>query len=327
MIWQCFVSCDKMIGMDEAVDRSSDNDEMLELLQRARHAVYAGLSTDAEEAIEEILSRAQQWAEQHPSPDWPYVVEAAECESRGDWNGTEAAYRQILEMNKEGSHSSVFKANHDLAGVYFLLERESKALEHARSATNAARHDSSPMLLLMALRSETAMLLALNRIEEARRVVAEQCRVLDDDREDKYRQQRASFLVQRARCLRACDQLDDAKSDLDKAYEILGPMASLEFAAGIQADLARWWATTGELCSARNDHESAVNAWREAVTICKLIHTLPHCSDAYTAIGIARMLKGYAEALTHSKRYVDAREAVAERAGILATLKLSEVRK
>ncbi len=71
MIWQRFVSCDKMIGMDEAIDRSSDNDEMLELLQCARRAVDAGLSTVAEEAIEEILSRVQQWAEQHPSPDWP----------------------------------------------------------------------------------------------------------------------------------------------------------------------------------------------------------------------------------------------------------------
>jgi tetratricopeptide (TPR) repeat protein len=325
MIWQRLVSRDKMIGMDETVDRSSDDDEMLELCQRARRAVDAGLSTDAQEAIEEILSRAQQSAEEHPSPEWPYIVEAAECESRGDWSGAEAAYQQILTMAEKASQSTVFKANHDLAGLYFLLGRESKSLEHARCATNAARQDGLPILLLMALRSEAAMLLALNQIEEARRVVAQQGRVLNDDREDKYRQQRASFLVQRARCLRASGQFDDAKSDLDEAYAILKPMSSLDFAAGIQADFARWWATTGELCSSRNDHEAAVNAWRESVSISKLIHTLPHCSDAYTAVGIARMLNGYSEALKRTKRFADAREAEAERAGILATLKLSEV--
>jgi tetratricopeptide (TPR) repeat protein len=155
-----------MTGMDHDADQSLDQDAMLELLQRARRAIDAGLTSDAEEATGELFSKVEQWAAENPSADWADRTEAAQCEMLGDWNGAEAAYQRILELAiRETSACSLFKAHQDLAGVYFVVGRLSQALEHSRLATSAARKSDLPILLLMALRSEAAHLMHFNRFE------------------------------------------------------------------------------------------------------------------------------------------------------------------
>src|SRR5690348_12674027 len=88
----------RIIGMNDDFDHRSTDGCSIELFQRCRTAIEAGLSIDAEEAIQEIFAKVHEWAESNPPPDWEFIVKAKECESIGNWHGAENAYKEILDL-------------------------------------------------------------------------------------------------------------------------------------------------------------------------------------------------------------------------------------
>ena len=105
------------------------NDDALELFKRCRTAVEAGLSIDAEEATSEVFRIVSEWVESNPSADWELTVEAAECESRGDWDGAEAAYKKVLVL-----------AGSDSTGLFMWSSGGHRP--HARETRNSSQAHS-----------------------------------------------------------------------------------------------------------------------------------------------------------------------------------------
>ncbi len=298
-----------------------DDEGFMELLRRYQDAVDAGDAADAEAALGEIFDFAEQWCEDDPSPDLALTTAALECEEEGDWAGAEATYRQILSLPGLEPHKEC-RAHASLAGLCLLLHRELDALSHARRATAAARREDTPLLLPMVLQREARCLIRCGHLEEAQAVVAE---ALSEIGEDKACSQlRASILIMRAECAVRSDQLSDADRDLDQAFGLLRPMSGMDFAAGIQSDLARWWSVTARLRAAREDHEGAAKAWDEALSASRHVASLPHAESVYTKVAVADVLKGLAGALSACGRADHASAAIAERKAILTAVGVPE---
>lgn len=308
--------------MDHDDNNPHSNPHLLELLQRGRIAIEAGLSIDAEETAEEIFDIIGERGQRNPPPDWELTVLASECESRGDWQGAERAYQKILELAQEDH--ALYKAHQNLAALYLLVKRDAMAIDHRRLATAAARRSELSILLLMALREESWSRLHCGQVEEAKILVSEAFAVLDQNPDKNYGRSLISSLILRAACEVADHQFSDAQADLDSAQELLQPMAQVKIAAGIQAESSRWWATLGRLRIARHEFAEAVQAWQEAVALSKHVHSLPQCSDVYTASGVAHMLNGLAEAFAMAGRIQEAQDTAAERTSLLQLLGLSD---
>ena len=308
-----------MSGMDHDPHNLPSDAHLLELLQRSRDAVEAGLSIDVEETIGEIFAMVHDKMALDASPDWQLAVEANECELCGNWTGAEIAYQRILDLAGSQPHSQ-YSAHRSLAKLNMLLNREAIAVDHCQMATAAARREDLTILLLMALRQEAGCLIHCDRLDEAKKVVAEAFAILKQDEDQKYTQLRGSNLVLRAVCSTSDGKYSDAQADLDSAYDLFEPMARVKIAAGIQEDLARWWVATGRLRTARRDFVGAVQAWQEAVALSKHVNSLPQCADVYTASGVAHMLQGLADALTKAGNLQGAQNAAAERSELLELL-------
>ena len=265
-----------------------------QLFDRYQRAVEEGNTEDATEALGEILALAQQWCEEHPSPDMILNVAAGESEERADWAAAESAYQQILSL-PDLEPAIEYRAHGNLASLYRLLGRESDALDHARRATVATRRSELEMLLCMALQGEAGCLIESGQVAEACEVIQEATSWLEDD--STYDQIRANTLTLRAKCAIHTNSLDEAKRDLQQAYRLLEPLAEFEFAAGARADLAHWWSVTARLRTATNDLEEAVDAWQKAVTLSRNVAAQPHADSVHSEAAVARMLKGLADAL------------------------------
>jgi len=293
---------------DNSSDLPSGKDLFEKAVFRAQELIESGRCADAEEAMEEVLALVMKLAEQDESPDWQLVIEASDRETAFDYDGVEAVHLKRLALPDGDSH--VLGAHCDLASLYVVLNRHDEAIRHAQQATYAARKFDSPISRAMALRSEGATHLRVGRVLEAEKCFAEATEALDAD-DPAYRQMRASLLTLMASCALHRGQCDLATDYLETADVLLRPLQPMLSAAGVQSDLANWWATTARLRLLLGENDDAVAAWQEAVSLARHVAELPQCEGLYARLKIATMLHHYGQSMKKIGMDNAAQEALA----------------
>jgi len=276
---------------------------------------------DADKAAAEVFAIVAQQFEEEPTPDLLLSTQAVECEEAADWDGAEAAYHEILALSSDDA-AAEYKAHSDLCGLCLLLNRIADALAHARRATNAARRTELSVLFAMAARTEASLSVHFGEWTDARGIIEEALQILGDD--PTCAQQRASMFVLRARCALGERDVRAAENDLAAAKGAIGPLANLECAGGIQADLARWWNTMAQLRSETGDNQGAIAARNEAVTRSRQLVSLPYTQNVHSKWFLARTLESLANALLQCDRNSEACDARAESKVILEEIGLAD---
>lgn len=304
---------------DTSGDLRSDKDLLVRAVERSQELIESGRCADAEEAMEEVFALVMKNAEQDESPDWQLVVEASDHEAALNYDGVEAAHLKRLAL-PEGDQDAR-GAHRDLASIYIVLIRHDEAIRHAQQATSAARKFDSPIATAMALRSEGATYLRVGRVSDAERCFVEAIGVLDAD-DPAYRQMRASLLTLMANCAVHSGQCDSASEYLETADVLLRPLQPMLSAAGVQSDLANWWATTARLQLLFGEVDDAVAAWQEAILLARHVAELPQCEGLYTRLNVATMLHHYGQSMKKTGKDNAAQEALAESRQIVSDLGL-----
>jgi tetratricopeptide (TPR) repeat protein len=306
---------------DTSGDSPSDMDLFVRAVERSQDLIESGRCADAEEAIEEVFGLVMKLAERDESPDWQLVVEASDREAVLDYSGVEAANLKRLALPDCDEHA--WGAHRDLASLYVVLNRHDEAIHHAQQATSAARKLNVPIATAMALRSEGVTYLRVDRVSAAERCFAEAIGVLDAY-DPAYRQMRASLLTQLANCAVHGEKCDSATEYLETADVLLRPLQPMLSAAGIQSDLANWWATTARLRLLLRENDDAVAAWQEAISRARHVAELPQCEGLYTRLNVATMLHHFGQSLTKIGQDNAAQQALAESRQIVGDLALPQ---
>jgi tetratricopeptide (TPR) repeat protein len=304
---------------DSSGDLPSDKDLFVRAVERFQELIESGRGSDAEETVEEVFALAMRVVEQDESPDWQLVVEASDHEAALNYDGVEAAHLKRLAL-PEGDQDA-WGAHHDLASIYIVLNRHDEAIRHAQQATSAARKFDSPIATAMALSSEGATYLRVGRVSDAERCFVEAIGVLDSN-DPAYRQMRAALLTLMANCAVHSGQCDSASEYLETADVLLRPLQPMLFAAGVQSDLANWWATTARLRLLFGEVDDAVAAWQEAILLARHVAELPQCEGLYTRLNVATMLHHYGQSMKKTGKDNAAQEALAESRQIVSDLGL-----
>jgi tetratricopeptide (TPR) repeat protein len=304
---------------DSSGDLPSEQDLFVRAVERSQELIESGRCSDAEETIEEVLALAMNVAEQDESPDWQLVVEASDHEAALNYDGMVAAHLKRLALPEGNEHA--WGAHRDLASIYVFLNRHDEAIRHAQQATSAARKFDSPIATAMALRSEGATYLRVGRVGDAERRFVEAIGVLDAD-DPAYRQMRAALLTLMANCAVHSGQCDSATDYLERANVLLRPLQPMHFAAGVQSDLANWWAATARLRLLLGQDDDAVVAWQEAISLARHVAELPQCKGLYTQLNVATMLYHFGQSMKKTGKDNAAQEALAESLQIVRDLGL-----
>lgn len=294
--------------------RKTPGDEFMRVNDRFVRGIAERNYEMAMEATKQIFALAEKSCRENPSRSLELTYAAAECESRADWEGAELAYQNILAL-PDVTPAEEFRAHTDLVGLCRILNRDSDALSHARSATWAARRADSTVLLLMALQAETRCLIRRQEFREAQQVIAEAQSVIEDDQ--MYNQLRASFLIFQAECAIHRQTISEAEQCLEAACSLLEPLASFALAAGAKSSLCHWWSVSAQLRAKKHDTHGAINAWREAVQLARHVDSLPHTANVYTKVVVAGLLEELSKSLLTGGRNEDAASARDERKDIL----------
>ncbi len=307
---------------DSSGDLPSDEDLFLRAVERSQELIESGRCSDAEEALEEVLAFAMNLAEQDESPDWQLVVEASDHEAALNYVGVEAAHlkRLSLPMGDEDPMRAA-RAHRDLASLYVVLNRHDEAIRHAQQVTSAARKFDFPLVTATALRFEGDKYLLAGRVSDAERCFGEALGVLDAD-DPAYRQVRAALLTLLANCAVHSGQCDSATEYLETADVLLRPLQPMLSAAGVQSDLANWWATTARLRLLLGQNDEAVVAWQEAILLARHVAELPQCKGLDTQLNVATMLHHYGQSMKKTGQDNAAQEALAESRQIVGDLGL-----
>ncbi len=269
--------------------------------------------------MEEVFESVAKLAEQDESPDWQLIVEAGEHEEALNYDGMEAAHLKRLALPK--GDESTWRAHHQLASLYVILNRHDEAIRHAQQATSAARTYDCPFVTAAALRSEGATSLRVGRVSDAERCFVEAIGVLDVD-DPAYRQLRAALSTLLANCAVHRGELDSATAYLEAADALLRPLQPMLSAAGVQSDLADWWATTARLRLLLGKKDDAVVAWQKAILLARHVAELPQCQGLYTQLNVAAMLHHYGQCLLKIGNGNAAQKALAESRQIVGDLGL-----
>ncbi len=304
---------------DTSGELTSDKDLFVRAVESAQKLIESGRCADAEEAMEEVFALVMKIAEQDESPDWQLVVEASEHEAALNYAGVEAAHLKRLALAE--SDQDARSAHVDLASLYVALNRHDEAIRHAQQATSAARKFDFPLVTSMALRFEGATYLRVSRVSDAERCFVEAIGVLDAD-DPAYGQVRAALLTQMADCAVHSGQCDSAMEYLETADVLLRPLQPMLSAAGVQSDLANWWATTARLRLLLGQNDEAVVAWQEAILLARHVAELPQCQGLDTRLNVATMLHHYGQSMKKIGKDNAAQEALAESLQIVGDLGL-----
>jgi tetratricopeptide (TPR) repeat protein len=305
---------------DQEGDQLPD-DEFVQLVQRFQDAVQAGRVDEADALSLNLMGLAAQHAMAHPTPEMEIQAEAQRCEAAADWQGAENAYRKLLDRaDSSGEAMQRYNGLSALCGLNQLLGRSAVALEKAETATAAARATELTTLLAMALEQQARCALRLGRVSEAAAALDEALRSMGQEK--MYDVQRGRCLVHRAECALGSDDLGGADASLEAAHRCLEPQSRMEWAAGVHAGVARWWAVKARLLSAQGDVSGAANAWAKAVAGRRHVAELPHAGGVYTQNALAEALAEQGRFLLTTGRAPEAEEALAETRSIRERLGL-----
>jgi tetratricopeptide (TPR) repeat protein len=300
--------------MSMSADNSPPDEIVVKLWNRYQEAVAKESFNEADDTIQAILDQAVEWCEDDDSADWALSLTACNCEENGDWLGAERAYREMLLLPDRDAMIE-HTAHEKLAALYGNLNREAESLIESELQVAAARDTDSPVLLATSLLRHARKLLQAGRIADAETPVTESLEIVGGDA--MCGQIRASALTTRAACAIERGVLESAVTDLADAYRLLEPQSSMVFAAGVQADLVRWWLATAKLRSAQGQQEQSLASWDEALSLAQQTAALPHVDSVYGAKSVASVLGGYSEALAEAGRAEEARSKLAEAKEIL----------
>jgi tetratricopeptide (TPR) repeat protein len=276
-----------------------------------------------EAAAISALTAATELAEKNPTPDLELKQRADDCESRGDWAGAEARYRQALEyVQSQANPGMVSKAHHDLGRLYQLIGELDKAEESARAAIAAARQARLFPLLVMGLELQASCALKRSDGAGALKAISEALSVIEPG--PIYEGMRAGALVARARCRMASGDWAGAERDLIASKLLLLNSTVSPLFAGAHGRVAQWWEATAENRAHKGDLEGALEAWEEAVKSRRHVASLAHVSGPYTQASLADVLKKFGQACEAAGRTEDASRAMTESDSIRSELRLPE---
>ena len=279
----------------------------LQGLQAYQHAANTDKNVEQLEAAAlQMLNAAAAQAQRNPTPEQAIYLAVRECEARGDWPGAEAGYRAILTHREAaGLPLLVYKAQLDLANLYFLLEAWPRAQAAARLATAAARQADMSPALVVAL--ETEALCSLRMGDPAGALASATAAVTAVEPGAEFGPLRAGALVMVARCHVAAGNWSAAAAVLDAARPEVVDQETSPFFAGQRSRTAAWWEATAALLGQQADWPGALAAWEKAVDLRRGVATLPHVAGPYTQGSLARTLRQQAAALADAGQQAESR--------------------
>lgn len=282
-------------------------------------SVEAGCLGEAEKVLEDLFVHVAQDCDGEFSRSDKLNEVAGDCEESGDWAGAESAYKQILGQPNEGFGVD-FLALCSLSALCCQLDRRAEAMSFAAAAVVTAAKNDLPIMVATSLASQARLFIQYDQLADARLKIAEALMKIGEDR--LCNNIRAHLIIRLAHCQAAEGELSEAEASLAEASSLLGNWKDFEIAAGVQSDMACWWSVKGMIHTAKHEPWLAVEAWQQAVDLCRRIDSMCHCRDVYTRIAIARMVPGLANALRDAGRIEEAEAATAEAEEILASLGL-----
>jgi tetratricopeptide (TPR) repeat protein len=284
----------------------------------------------AEAAAVDLLNRAAEWREQHPTPESALTERAWECEARGDWAGAEAAYRDRLALEETTSHPGMLaKAHLDLSRLLVLVGDAGQAEQHAQAAVEAARRAQLQPLTLMALDGLARCALRRSDYAGALRAAADAIAATEPELAATSplagtRQLHSRALALQARCRIALGDLAGAERDLAASKPTLLEHEVSTIFAGRLAQVADWWETSAQLAACQGDLEGAAAAWIKAAQYRRLRTSAGQLSRPRTLAALAGTLRHLGQALEAAGRTVEAQAALAEAKNIQCELGLPE---
>ena len=299
-------------------------------LEVCQKAMAGNNFEQAEAAAVDLLNRAAEWAEQHPTPESALTSRAWECEARGDWAGAEAAYRERLALEEATSHPGMLaKAHLDLSRLLALVGDAGPAEQHAHAAVEAARRTDVFPLKMMALDVLARCALRRSDYAGALRAAAEAIAAIEPELAATSplvgtRQLHNRALALQARCRVALGDLAGAERDMAASKPTLREHEVSTIFVGQLAQAADWWEASAQLAACQGDLEGAAAAWTEAAQYRRLITSAGQLSRPRTLAALAGTLRHLGQALEAAGRTVEAQAALAEAKNIQCELGLPE---
>ncbi len=299
--------------MSEPHKGDGAEDEFVKLLQEHQQATSEGRHQDVNVLSMQMMALAVARAKEEPPSQWTLLMrEAQRREAEGNWEGAEAAYRQVLGLADEKEHDiGQFNIHQALARLHRMLGQNALSFQEAQLATQAARRTEVTPLILRALEIQAASALRLKDVTAAQEAVSESFEILAS-KGSRSDLQRAITLILRAQCQVEGNDLSAVEADLKAAWDILQPQCGALFLAGVHSGLARWWVATARLRTRRNDLPGAVGACREAVDRCRHLATLPQLGGPYWYANLADSVYGLSQALAAAGEVAEAEAMLAE---------------
>ena len=302
-------------------DEVHDEDaEFAGILKRFQNAMAANNSREATNATENVFAHLEQrHLERKQTPQDRMTDEAMEFEAAGDWVGAEATYRKILEMPGIDL-PKVWEIHSKLASLFRLVGHSAEALAHARIATATARELDLVSAQVMAIQSETRLLLEMGSPETALLLLDEALVLVDQD--SMFDGMRPGLLVQKAKCNITLGNLAPAEKDLDQAHKQLAPMMDAKMVTGIQTNLADYWLARSMIHERTHFPELALECVQKTLSIWEGIHEQPHITGVFTLYSVSEVLKRVADAYLKCGRGAEATLSLHRYREIRESLKL-----
>lgn len=248
-----------------------------------------------EAAALNLLGKAAEYAENHPSPDKPVEEQLAAALEAAEWPTALALIDDLgrAAANRGESHMVFVRLKRKIE----LLEglgRIREAREIAREATRVARRDPEfTALVIMALDLEADLAIACGETREAYPLAEEALALAEKTGRSDLVRTRIWILL--ARCQIAHGDLDAAEAGLEAVFPLIDRMADGLILAGAQSSLARWHEATAGLHRARGELSQAVEHHGLAITRRRIVYETPHIARYISASALARSLRKLAD--------------------------------
>ncbi len=304
---------------------NEEDTEFTNILERFQKAMVAHNPEDVANATENVFALMEQrHLERKQSTQDLMSEEAMELEAAGDWAGAEATYRKILDLPGIDV-PKVWEIHSKLASLLRLVGHPSEAIAHARIATATARKLDLVSAQVMAIQSESRLLLEMGLPETAMPLLEEALDLVNQDAI--FEGMRPGLLVQRAKCnLTMGDMTQQTRAtvqkDLDLAFAQMAPMADAKIVTGIQATLADYWFAMSMLHFQTHSPDLALESVQKTLTLWEEIHEQPHSRGVFTLFSVSDALSKVSDAMLKCGRDAEAAQMKARCLQIRHGLKL-----